>query len=83
MASKYALAVLALVMCSLAVLPVADLSAEDDGMMYLASEPEVADDAGSDNAYVYQAIYILLIVLIVAGALHVKVKGMPKLPKRR
>ena len=82
MANKYALAVLAVAICALAV-PFAELSAEEDDRLILTSEPAVADDSGSDNSLIYNAIYILIIVLVVAGALHVKAKGIPKLPKRR
>lgn len=74
-------AIVAVMLMSIAVIPVADIAADDEGEMILVSTGPLSDD--DERNYVFEALLILIIVLIFAGALHVKARGVPKPPKFR
>lgn len=71
----------------LAALVPAALADDSDAEMLGSSDMVLLADKGSDHNYLYDGILILVIVLVVLGALHVRYRGMdslkPSLPKRR
>ncbi len=81
MKTKSALfAVAAVMLMVMAIIPAADYDAEEDERLLVSTGPLSDDD---DRNYLFEALLIIVIVLVFAGALHVKVRGVPKLPKRR
>ena len=72
MSNKAVLLAFSLIALSvLMVVPMADVSADDD-IMTITSDPDTSvSDSGSDREYLYEGVMIVLVVLGFLGILHI------------
>jgi len=91
MNSKAAMLAMALVLAVAFVsVPMDDASAiYEEGVEYDDSEMHILLDSGNpsvaenEHVYLYDLFLVIIIVLAIAGALHVKARGMDIIPKKK
>ncbi len=76
-AKKTAMLALVLALSFTAIISMGDVSADDLGATDVddGMEPVILPEPQSEHNYVYDAIYIIVIVLFVLGLLHVKARA--------